>query len=397
MKKIMILGATINQVPLIRTAKKKGYWTIVASISGDYPGFAEANEICNVDITNPEAVYAKAKELNIDGIATCSMDTGIRAVGYVCERMGLCGLSEKSALLSNQKLLMKEAFIRGGVNTPTFVKVHDEQDLKRAWDQIPHPLILKAVDLQASRGVYIVDTYEKLLNAFHSVMAITKQDFCIVEQYIFGKDVGAQAFVYNGEILFVLPHNDETFTDKASLPIGHSAPLDAPREIYDAIVEQCKLAIRAIELNNCAVNIDLLLADDGNVYMIELTGRVGATCLPELVSIYYGIDYYEMIIATAMGNDPRSIFEKRSDKRTANASRFLMASKTGKVKKLEINIDDIEGIRLLDIYIKEGMEVKKFADGKDRYGQVVVAGDNLQDCFEKLDEVTKKIKIIYEE
>ena len=39
MKKILILGAGIYQVPLIRTAKKLGLYTIVASIPGTYPGF----------------------------------------------------------------------------------------------------------------------------------------------------------------------------------------------------------------------------------------------------------------------------------------------------------------------------------------------------------------------
>ena len=39
MKKIMILGAGIYQVPLIKTAKKLGLYTIVVSIPGNYPGF----------------------------------------------------------------------------------------------------------------------------------------------------------------------------------------------------------------------------------------------------------------------------------------------------------------------------------------------------------------------
>ena len=45
MKKILILGASIYQVPLIQTAKRFGFYTIVASIQGDYPGFALADKI----------------------------------------------------------------------------------------------------------------------------------------------------------------------------------------------------------------------------------------------------------------------------------------------------------------------------------------------------------------
>ena len=49
MKKILILGAGIYQVPLIETAKKLGYYTIVASIPGKYPGFALADKVYHVN------------------------------------------------------------------------------------------------------------------------------------------------------------------------------------------------------------------------------------------------------------------------------------------------------------------------------------------------------------
>lgn len=49
-------------------------------------------------------------------------------------------------------------------------------------------------------------------------------------------------------------------------------------------------------LNNCAINADFILKDD-KTYVLELGGRSGATCLAELVSIYYGYDYYEKLFA----------------------------------------------------------------------------------------------------
>ena len=45
MKKLMILGAGIYQVQLIRTAKEMGLYTIVVSIPGHYPGFELADKV----------------------------------------------------------------------------------------------------------------------------------------------------------------------------------------------------------------------------------------------------------------------------------------------------------------------------------------------------------------
>lgn len=395
-KKFMVVGATYTQVPLIETAKRMGYHTIVAGIEGNYPGIAVADEACFVDITNPKAVLEKAKALEIDGIATCCMDIGVRSVGYVCEQMGLCGLTEHAALLSNQKVLMKEAFAAYGVKSPAFRKVSSEAELEAAWNELPQPVILKAVDLQASRGIYVCNTYEETLEAYRQAMALTRESFCIVEQFVKGIDIGAQAFVYNGEILFILPHNDEVFTGSANKPIGHSAPLLVDDEMMAEVKKQCELAIRAIGLNNCAVNIDLLKADDGQIYMIELTGRVGATCLPELVAYYFDIDYYAMIVAMAMGQDPRPYFNNRPGTETPNASRFLMAPRNGVVKSISCPAEG-KDVVLKDIYAKPGDTVHVFEDGKDRIGQVVVTGETLQKCFDRLDEIGEMLEVTYEE
>lgn len=394
MKKLMVLGATYTQVPLIRTAKRLGYYTIVAGIEGNYPGIAEADEACFVDIRDPHAVLKEAKRLGIDGIATCCMDMPVRALGYTAEQMGLVGLTEHAALLSNQKLAMKEAFVRGGVKSPLFCKVSGEEELLRAWETLPHPVILKAVDLQASRGIYVCSSLEELREAYRGAMALTREDFCIVEQFVKGVDIGAQAFVYQGEILFILPHNDEVFTGSANKPIGHSAPLKATPEMTAEVKHQCELAIRAIGLNNCAVNIDLIRADDGQIYMIELTGRAGATCLPELVSLYYGVDYYAMIVEMAMGVDPRIRFNGRPGTETPNASRFLMAPKNGVVKSIRCDAKG-DDIALLDLYAKPGDEVHVFEDGKDRIGQTVVFGKSLDHCFARLDEISAALKVEY--
>ena len=191
-KKIMILGASNVQALLVEASKRLGYHTVVASIPGDYPAFDICDEAAYVDISKPEEVYEKAKELKIDGVATCCLDTGIHAVGYVAERMGLCNLSEKAAEMCNNKLLMKEALEKAGVSTARFRKVTDAASLSRAMEELEFPLIIKAVDLQGSKGIYIARTKEDAECGFLSAMELTREDFCIVEEFIEGNELGAQ-------------------------------------------------------------------------------------------------------------------------------------------------------------------------------------------------------------
>ena len=76
MKKILILGAGIYQVPLIKRAKAMGLYTIVASIPGNYPGFEIADKVYYENTTDFEAILRVAKEEKIDGIVTAGSSSG---------------------------------------------------------------------------------------------------------------------------------------------------------------------------------------------------------------------------------------------------------------------------------------------------------------------------------
>ena len=54
--KILILGAGIYQVPLIKKAKEMGHFVMVASIRGNYPGFTFADKCVYLDTTDREAI-----------------------------------------------------------------------------------------------------------------------------------------------------------------------------------------------------------------------------------------------------------------------------------------------------------------------------------------------------
>ncbi len=395
MKKIMILGAGRGQLDLIRAAKKYGYYSIVTSIEGNYPGFDEADECCYADISRPEEVLEAARRFNIDAIATACLDTGVSSIGYVCDKMGLSGLSEKAAKLSSDKLLMKSAFMENGVNTAKYKKVSSADELDSITKELNLPLIVKAVDLQGSRGINIVRKKEELLSAFEDTMNETKKDFCIIEEFIEGYEFGAQAFVVNGKVLYVLPCGDITYLSKTNIPVGHYAPLELDGELAKSVYEQSVKAIRAIGLNNCAVNIDMILKD-GRVYLIELTGRVGANCLPQLSSIYFGIDVYKMIIDVALGNDPTEYFEKNKKDATCCYARMLYSEKSGRLKEIKNNAGNIDGITELTFFVKPGINIRKITSSRDCLGEIVVKGSSVKECEVIIEKALSEIDFITE-
>lgn len=387
-KKILVQGAGRGNLGIVKTAKLLGVKTIVTGMGGDYPCIPLADKNCYADISDPEAILKVAKEEQIDGAIICCSDTGLKAIGRCNDILGLAGLTEKSAEESSNKFLMKERLVSAGVRTAKFRKVHNDEELLAAVDDIHYPVIIKAVDLQGSRGINIVEDKTTLLPAFNDTMSLTREDYCIVEEYLIGKEYGAQAFVYHGEVLFVLPHGDETIMCKTAVPIGHYMPYSLTKELYEDTWLQVKNGIKALGFNNCAVNVDLI-EKDGKVYVIELTGRVGANCLPELTGNYFGINYYEMILRTALGVSPLSVFEKRKNP-SATLARMVRSNVAGIVES--VSLPQMENVEI-HMFVHKGSEVRAFSNSNDAIGEVIVKGKDLKECDELMNRVMSNILI----
>ena len=106
----MILGAGIKQVPLIKTSRKLGIYSIVVSIPGNYPGFELADKVYYENTTDYDKILEIAKEEQIDGVVTAGTDVAVITIGKVCDELNLCGLSFESAQIAANKLLMKSKY-----------------------------------------------------------------------------------------------------------------------------------------------------------------------------------------------------------------------------------------------------------------------------------------------
>ncbi|MCD7734798.1 MAG: ATP-grasp domain-containing protein [Clostridiales bacterium] len=384
MKKLMILGASYSQVPLIRAAKRLGLYTVVASIPGSYPGFGEADAVCYADITDPEAVLAAARAEQIDGICTCCMDTGLLAQGYVCSQLGLPGPSWETARLCTNKYRMKEAFLAAGVNTARFRKISGRDDLVPAMQDLRFPLIIKAVDQMGSRGIFICQNEEEVLSCYDRSLAASRKSYCILEEYLQGEMFDMEAMIQDGVPVYVLPSNSDHRKMNPPFSKGHSVPwlhLDAMGE---KAAVQVRKAASALGIENAPMDLDVMLLD-GEVYVIEASARAGATGIAEMVGIYYGTDYYEAIAALAVGEDVSPRFA--DPPRIPCLTHLLSSPVTGVVRAIGNTVTPSEDIIDLSFNIRPGAAVRRMTNGGDRIGQVILRGDSPEACQQTLKDV----------
>ena len=389
MKKLMILGAGIYQVPLIKTAKRMGIQTLVASIPGNYPGFEIADKVFYENTVDYNKILEIAREENIDGIVTAGTDVAVITIGKICDALGLKGLSADAAIIASDKMLMKEKYEEYGVRTARFREIStSDENFADKLDGLDFPLIFKSVDSSGSRGITRVDSTDEFAVARQNVLDNTRTDHYLVEEFIEGEEFGAQAFVKDGKLEFILPHGDYVFQGNTGVPIGHFAPYELDEEVIEDAKLQLAKAAQAMGLDNCAINADFILRDN-KTYVLELGGRSGATCLAELVSIFYDYDYYEKIIKTALGEE----VDFASTYSVPNASMLLMSDKNGSIAIQENCNDENPDIVDIQFDYKPGDVVCKFSVGPDRIGHVITKGKTLEEAVDTLHRALDNINI----
>ena len=103
MKRILILGASLLQVPAIIKAKELGYYVGVVDYDASAPGIQYADEYYNVSTNDIAHVVELAKRFRANGVTTLATDLPVRTVAAVCEELGLPGISLETAIRATDK------------------------------------------------------------------------------------------------------------------------------------------------------------------------------------------------------------------------------------------------------------------------------------------------------
>lgn len=389
--KVMVLGAGVYQLPLIKKVKELGYKAVVVSPVGNYPGLEFADYIVDCDTRDKETILAAAIEHQIEGILTTGTDVAVPSIGYVVDKLKLPGTGYEASRRSMDKALMKECFIKNNVSTAKYKEVYSLVEAVEAAELIGYPVMVKAVDSSGSRGITKVEKESQIQPAFNEALFVSQEDSVIIEQFISGYEIGAQVLISGDKVDKVFLHNDTVTQPPISVPIGHSLPVILPEKIVSECIKTIELAVESIGLSNTVANVDLMISDSG-VFILEIGARMGATCLPENISIFQGVDIYEYLIGLAIGK--RITLDEKIIKQP-NASLLICGNKTGIVDNIVIPsiVENHPSLIELKLDVEIGDRVNEFKVGPDRLGHVIVVSET-KDIAEKLaEELVSKIEI----
>lgn len=386
MKKILIIGAGFLQDFVIQRARKLGYYTIAIDGSAEAIGLQHADKGAVINIVDEQACYEFAEEEGIDGILTVATDFGVLSTSYIAEKLGLPGLKYESAKRIKNKYEVRKRLIEAHVDdTHEAYEVDKDSVLKDLT--IHYPVMVKPCDGSGSRATRRVDCLEELKSACADAIATSRIHRALIEAFVVGREYGAESIVVNGEI-HVLGIMKKWMTDPPYYAeLGHQIPSELPTETEQKARACVEKAIRVLEINHGAVNMDLIISPSDDVHIIDVGARMGGNMIgPCVIPIGTGISYMDNLIRTAVGDEPNW-----SMKDPCKVCTRLLAFKGGRVNELP-DFKTLENRYKVKIYhhMHAGDVISEYHTNLDGCGYII-AGD-----AETADKVLSEIALYVE-
>ncbi len=400
-KTLLIVSGGVEAAEAAKRAKELGFYVVVSDINTEAPGFKYADSILIADVYGPTDTAAAAERYHnkirkIDGAICVAADAPL-TVAAVNERLGLKGITKRSAELACDKLAMKMRFAECGVPVPWFSAVNTPQELMRAMAERGPNLVIKPVDSRGSRGVQRLSHVPDLAKAFAFARSYSPTQRVMVEAYLPGPQVSTESVVVEG-VCYTPGFSDRNYEylDKYApyfIENGGDLPSFLPAEIQDRVKEVQGQAAAALGVTRGTVKGDIVV-HEGQVYVIELAARLsgGFFCTRE-IPLNTGVDFVGCAMRVALGETPTA--EELTPKYQKHVIQRYAFPKPGNVVSIEgaEKARQIEGVVEVNVTARIGDVIPPAGDKRPSAAMVLAMGPSRDTALVSAEQALACLKI----
>lgn len=396
MKKIMILGASILQLPAIQKAKEMGIRLIAVDMNPEAIGFKESGIIKEVISTiDTEKILEIARKHKIDGIMTLASDMPMRSVAVVAKEMGLIGITEQTALNATNKAVMRRCLKNHNVPVPEFYKVSTVEEYLKAVQILREKgfkCIVKPADNSGSRGIDLLEDYSEtsIRKAYEYSRQYSRGGDVVVEEYMEGPEVSVETLSVNGECHVIQITDKLTTGAPYFVEMGHNEPSMLPDDVKKAIAEVASSAVKAIGIEDGPSHTEIKVTKEGPK-IVELGARLGGDNITtHLVPLSTGVNMVECCIQIALGETP-----DLTPKFAKGAAIRYLKSDVGEIQKITgIDVaENMPGVKQVSIVHGVGDKAVEIKSSVDRVGFVITQSVDADSAVRIAEQAVELIEV----
>lgn len=314
-KKLLILGANPETVPLVEVANSLGVKTYVTS---NIPGDAAKKVAwrgCDVDGMDVPGLINLVHQEGIDGVLVGVADILVPVYCKVCAALNLpCYATPEIVHVFSYKDVFKATCERFGVHgIPEFYL--DEKLAAEDIARIKFPVMVKPVDGYSGLGMTVCYEASQLKDAVQKALSISKCRRFIVERYMRCEDMGMYYTFKDGQCSASCIYDRYTTDEQPGLSrvcLGGTYPSKHLDEYFARMHENALRLFKNIGIRNGVLMLSGFY-ENGEFYVYDTGFRLQGEAPHLLMKAIHGFDQREMLIRYALTGSEGDVDLARDD------------------------------------------------------------------------------------
>ncbi len=233
-----------------------------------------------------------ARNENIDSLVALD-DFDVETAATLREHLRIPGMGDSTARFFRDKLAMRTKAREEGLLVPDFIHVLNYARLREFMDRVPPPWVLKPRSMAGSMGIKKIHTADELWAALEVLS--DKQSFYLLEQYVPGDIYHVDAIVYERELLFSIASR----YGRPPMDVSQEGDIFTTRTLAlgskeaQPLVELNEKVMQAFGMVRGVSHSEFIRGrDDGKLYFLETSARVGGAHIVDLIEAATGINLW---------------------------------------------------------------------------------------------------------
>ena len=220
-------------------------------------------------------------------------DFDVERAAALREHLRIPGMGDTTARYFRDKLAMRMRAKEMNIPVPEFIHVLNHENINEFSDRVPFPLIIKPRLLAGAHGLKKVHNKEEMWERINQLG--DEQSFFLMERFIPGNIYHVDSIIYENEVRFALAsrYGKPPFEVAHAGRVFSSKTVKRGSDIEQKLLELNEKLMKAFGLLRGVSHTEFIEAEeDGKLYFLETSARVGGAHLADLVEAASGINLW---------------------------------------------------------------------------------------------------------
>ena len=401
MIKQLTIGICKGSEQLIADAKSRGVYTIVAGpeLEGRTAESLGADEYWNMDTSDIDALEQRCREENIDAIINGISTYNISVCIELAKRLGLpCYATKEGWHYTIDKYAFKKLCREVGVPVAKDYFVSNppkEEEL----DQISFPVVVKAVDLSANRGMSYCNSRSEIAPACDYARSLSASDQVVIEKKLTGTEYASHYAIADGKASLT---DFCCMLSQPGYPGNCYSVTTTETDFMDVYLEEVhpriQIFLSAAGIKEGVCWFEMMSDTDNHLYVLEMGYRMSGDLFSIPIKYVNGFDEYKWLNDISLGikhkisDLPRDI--RKLPEKVGTSYIIWSNDKSGTISHID-GLDEVKKIK--GVQIDNILRVGSHFNAYQYLVVILIESNNCEEMIETIRRINEMVRIEDEE